>query len=270
MDRPGGTGSCGSTASVLGRWNQTLTGRDCSCRGRTSLAVAPGPNDRAGPLDDLPARGAGQVFVAHPSCAPGHCRMTYRSGTIDWNASDRRSLSKLRRQHQLHDRSDQQQRCHDSTPSPSRESIAVIHPQRTMQPTQPTQQCDGRDEWSDETDRRWGMAEQQHPNERPRGRIDSRKHAPAGPVRRVRRGFSGNEQPHGCSIPKWRAVSARPRSHHTGGFRSGCGSHRRPASRADAHATSASFFIVSIPPSVKPGPASSRATMICDFGTWFR
>ena len=165
----------------------------------------------------------------------------------------------LRRQHQLQHHAHQQQGCHHPAPSPSREPIAVIHPQRAMQPTQCTQKCDGCDERTDKVDRLWRVAEQQHPEERPRGCIDSRKHASAGPVRRVRRGFSGDQQPLGLSIPMRRAGSTRPRSNHTDGLRSGSGSHRRPASRADAHATSASFFIAPTPPSVSPGPTSSRA-----------
>jgi hypothetical protein len=37
------------------------------------------PHDRAGPLDDLPARGTGQVSVTRAPCESGHCMATYRS-----------------------------------------------------------------------------------------------------------------------------------------------------------------------------------------------
>ena len=66
-----------------------------------------------------------------------HCRAAYRSRTMDRDASDGRSLTGLRRQHQLHDRPDQQQRSDNPAPAPSHEPIAVIH--CAMQTAQRTQ-----------------------------------------------------------------------------------------------------------------------------------
>ena len=75
----------------------------------------------------------------------------------------------------------------------------MIDPQRATQPIQRAQQRHGRNEWSDEANGFRRVTEHQHPKKRPRGRIDGREQAPAGPVRRVRFRFACNRQPHAAS-----------------------------------------------------------------------
>lgn len=139
-----------------------------------------------------------------------------------------------------------------------------------MQANDTCQSSKRRDHRPNDAERPWRRLNHQHPGHRPYNRVNGREPAPAGPVRRVRYGLSGDQQPHGNSMHGTRAGSIRPRARHAGGLRSGTGSHRLPANRAAAHATSAAFFIASTLPSARPGPASFKASTICDFGTWFR
>ena len=119
--------------------------------------------DRHGPFDDLPPRCAGQVPVTRALGKPRDCLAPNRPRTMERRTPDGRSLNRvwqmprqrraathnavvrlaaplngLCRQHQLHDRADEQQRSHNMPPTPGREPVAMIHPERSMQLTHRT------------------------------------------------------------------------------------------------------------------------------------
>ena len=67
---------------------------------------------------------------------------------------------------------------------------------QTPQPQEHGQRCDER---ADEARRPRHFPDQQHPDQRPRDRIEGREQVPAGPIRRVRPRFASEQQPHDSS-----------------------------------------------------------------------
>ena len=101
------------------------------------------------------------------------------------------------RDHQLEQHAHQQQAAKNLPPEPSGEPVAVVVPERSVNPTECEQSCKACEDGPNNAGRPQAVNKAVCDCERPSYRINGGKASPTPPVRNWRRRFTCNDDPHG-------------------------------------------------------------------------